>query len=71
MSILLIATDMVEPLDNTGLYYAKPLDDKKSVVKIKDYLLKRGLHSGLNYAEEISETTANGIASDIINILKN
>jgi hypothetical protein len=70
MSILLVATDKIDSLDNAGLFYAKPLNDRETMLKIKDYILHCGLHSGLNYEEEISELTAGNIANGIIELLK-
>jgi len=70
MSKLLIETNQdVDPVDDSGLFYAKPVDIEQATNDIKSYILRCRFHSGLDFAEEITEQTALNTAIGIINIL--
>ena len=71
MAIILVASDkQIDPLDDSGLYYAKPVNVKKLTFDITHYILGYRLHSAMNYQEEIGEDKALQISEGIIRIIK-
>ena len=72
MKRLLIETDQdIDPVDDSSLFYAKPINKYEVIDALKDYILRYRFHSGLDYSQEIGEQTAIKVAGGIYNILLN
>ena len=67
---LLIETDNTDPTVRAGLYYAKPIDVSELRRFIVKLILSHRFHSGLDYSEEIGESTATNVAEAIVGYMK-
>ena len=72
MAIILVASGKpIDPLDDSGLYYAKPVNVNQLSFDITEYILGYRLHNSLNHQGEIGRDKAEQIASDIIKLIQN
>ena len=67
---LLIETNDTDPTVKAGLYYAKPIDVSELRGFIVRLILSHRFHSGLDFSEEVGETTATRAADAIVKYMK-